>query len=89
MECSFAGKDVSKDEMAICIRNHDGRSVLTCDAGASSASGLLIFTVVLETGRMANWLYHEFARPSRCVGGPSRLHGADGEPSLFRLSPSG
>lgn len=37
---------------------------------ALSASGLPIVTVVMETGRMANWLYHELARrgvPIVCV----------------------
>ncbi len=69
MERYFSGLDVSKDETAICIRDHDGRSVLTtkkatdADAitDALSASGLPIVTVVMETGRMANWLYHELA----------------------------
>lgn len=72
MERYYVGLDVSKDETAICIRDHEGRSVLATKrltdpdaiAGALSASGLPIVTVVMETGRMANWLYHELARRS-------------------------
>ncbi|MFC4595082.1 IS110 family transposase [Sphingobium tyrosinilyticum] len=78
MERYFVGLDVSKDETAICVRDNDGRSVLATKkptdpdaiAGALSASGLPIITVVMETGRMANWLYHELARrgvPIVCV----------------------
>lgn len=78
MERYYVGLDVSKDETAICIRDHDGRSVWAIKkptdpdaiADALSASGLPITTVVMETGRMANWLYHELARcgvPIVCV----------------------
>ena len=37
MERYFAGLDVSKDETAICIRDHDGRSVLTTKKGKPPA----------------------------------------------------
>lgn len=78
MERYFVGLDVSKDETAICVRNLDGKSVLATKrptdpdaiAGALFASRLPIVTVVMETGRMANWLYHELARrgvPIVCV----------------------
>ena len=78
METYYVGLDVSKDETAICIRGRDGRIELAVKkvtdpdaiAGVLSRTGLHIACVVMETGRMANWLYHELEQrgvPVVCV----------------------
>jgi transposase len=78
MERYYVGLDVSKEETAICIRGRDGRIALAVkrvtdpDAitGALSKTSLPIACVVMETGRMANWLYHELEQrgvPIVCV----------------------
>jgi len=72
MERFYTGLDVSKDETAICIRSEYGRTMLAVktatdpDAISSvlAGSGLNITCVVMETGRMSNWLYHELERRS-------------------------
>jgi len=78
MEPYYVGLDVSKDETAICIRGQDGRIKLAVkrvtdpDAiiGVLSKTSLHIACVVMETGRMSNWLYHELEQrgaPIVCV----------------------
>lgn len=78
MERFFAGLDVSKDETAICVRGEDGTVVIarktSTDADAIlevlKGLGSKLVRVILETGRMANWLHGELARrdlPVICV----------------------
>ncbi|MEM8793913.1 MAG: IS110 family transposase [Pseudomonadota bacterium] len=78
MERFFAGLDVSKDETAICVRGEDGPVVIarktSTDADAIlevlKGLGSKLVRVILETGRMANWLHGELARrdlPVICV----------------------
>jgi len=78
MERFYTGLDVSKDETAVCIRSEGGRTMLAVktatdpDAISSvlAGTGLNITCVVMETGRMSNWLYHELERrtiPIVCV----------------------
>lgn len=74
----LCGLDVSKDTTSICVRRSDGavervREVLT-DPNAIHAAladlGDGLVRVVLETGRMANWLHGELTRrglPAICV----------------------
>ena len=78
MERYFVGLDVSKDETAVCMRDDRGEVVASFkkptdpDALARALSNQLthIVCVVLETGRMANWLYDELSRrglPMVCI----------------------
>lgn len=78
MERYYVGLDVSKDETAICVRHEDGRVVRAgkCatrpDAICATLDGLEhgLVRVILETGRMANWLHDELASrgmPVVCV----------------------
>ncbi len=69
MEPLFVGLDVSKDETAICVRTQSG-SVKSAYKKATDPDAIyralmseleLIRCVVLETGRMANWLYSELS----------------------------
>ena len=69
MEQCFVGLDVSKEETAVCVRSRSGvvktAFKVTTDPDAICRS-LDRFTagmrcVVLETGRMANWLYNELS----------------------------
>jgi len=74
----FVGLDVSKEETAICVRDDGGRIVLA----AKTATDPVAITdrlaaldqppvrVILETGRMSNWLYQslvELGLPAVCV----------------------
>ena len=70
--------DVSKDETAICVKGSDGRTAVALKkptdpdviAAALVQTNLPICCVVMETGRMANWLYHELANrevPIVCI----------------------
>lgn len=69
MEKCYVGLDVSKDETSICVRNLTGDMLSTARAvtdpnvifGALSKHMGSIQCVVLETGRMANWLYNELS----------------------------
>jgi transposase len=74
----YAGLDVSKDTTAICARRSDGGVERACevatdpDAIYAALAGLGdgLVRVVLETGRMANWLHGELTRrglPAVCV----------------------
>ena len=74
----FVGLDVSKDTTAICARRGDGSIVLACKSETEPvviASALFaldgkLSCVVLETGRMANWLYDELSElgiPIVCI----------------------
>lgn len=78
MERYFVGLDVSKDETAVCMRDDRGEVVTSFkkptdpDVLARALSNQLthIVCVVLETGRMANWLYDELSRrglPMVCI----------------------
>lgn len=78
MERYFVGLDVSKDETAICVRREDGMVVRAGkvrtepDAIRAFLRGLEqnLVRVILETGRMANWLHDELSRrelPVVCV----------------------
>ncbi len=69
MELCFVGLDVSKAETAICVSDGDGNTLL---AVKKVTDPNVIFQtlreydgtvrrVVLETGRMANWLYTELS----------------------------
>lgn len=69
MEKCYVGLDVSKDETSICVRNLSGDVLSTARAvtdpdeilkALSKPTGS-IQCVVLETGRMANWLYNELS----------------------------
>ena len=70
MKRYFVGLDVSKDATAVCLRDDRGNilmsfkkptdpDVLTRALGAEMEH---IVCVVLETGRMANWLYGELSQ---------------------------
>ena len=78
MDHCFVGLDVSKEETAVCVRTRGGKikaafktptdpdaicqSLNRCDAD--------IQCVVVETGRMANWLYSELSQrglPMVCI----------------------
>lgn len=74
----YAGLDVSKDETAICVRDDNGLVVWsgkTATEAAAIADALARQSeppvrVVLETGRMSNWLHHALIDrgvPSVCV----------------------
>ncbi|NDW31879.1 IS110 family transposase [Salipiger sp. PrR007] len=78
MERYYVGLDVSKEKTAICVRRSDGSMDKACEtrtdpdaifaALAPFRDGLE--RVILETGRMANWLYDELTRrglPAVCV----------------------
>ncbi|WP_108661042.1 IS110 family transposase [Acuticoccus kandeliae] len=78
MERYFVGLDVSKNETAICVRREDGFVVRStkvstepeeiCAALKGLENGLV--RVVLETGRMSNWLHGELEErglPAICV----------------------
>mgnify|MGYP001024812526 CR=1 FL=1 len=78
MEPLFVGLDVSKDETAICVRTHNGiiqaafKKPTDPDMIHRALIGNLqhIRCVVLETGRMANWLYSELSQrglPMVCI----------------------
>ena len=69
MEKCFVGLDVSKEETTICVCNLTG-NVLSAARAATDPDVILralskhtgsIQCVVLETGRMANWLYNELS----------------------------
>ena len=70
MERFFAGLDVSKDETAICVRREDGTVVIARKTSTDpdvilevlKGVGSNLVRVILETGRMANWLHGELAR---------------------------
>ena len=78
MERYFVGLDVSKDETAICVCGEDG-VVVRAGKVRTEPDAILVFLrglerdlvrVILETGRMANWLHDELARrdlPVVCV----------------------
>ncbi|MGH0003800.1 IS110 family transposase [Pseudovibrio ascidiaceicola] len=67
METIFVGLDVSKDETAICVRTSSGAIVSSFKVATDpqAIQGSLkrwhdtLNCVVLETGRMTNWLYSE------------------------------
>lgn len=74
----FVGLDVSKDETAICVRDDTGRVILAGKVATDPAaiSGRLAsldappVRVILETGRMSNWLHQALVAlglPSVCV----------------------
>lgn len=78
MDGYFAGLDVSQNETAVCVRHADGavalaRKVETDPDAICAALATLdgsLSRVILETGRMANWLRDELARrglPVVCV----------------------
>ncbi|WP_226584574.1 IS110 family transposase [Acuticoccus sediminis] len=78
MERFFAGLDFSKDETAICVRSEDGTVVTARKASTDPDAILEVLKglgskpvrMILETGRMANWLHGELARrdpPAICV----------------------
>lgn len=69
MEKCSMGLDVPKDETSICVRNLTG-DVLSIARAATDPDEILkalskhmglIQCVVLETGRMENWLYNELS----------------------------
>lgn len=78
MEGCFVGLDVSKDETAICVCREDG-VVIRAGKVRTDPDAILVFLrgleqdlvrVILETGRMANWLHDELFRrelPVVCV----------------------
>lgn len=78
MEQLFVGLDVSKDETAICVRTQCG--IIKAAFKKPTDPGVIyralicelqhIRCVVLETGRMANWLYNELSQrglPVVCI----------------------
>ena len=78
MERYFVGLDVSKDETAVCVRDDRGEVVTSFkkptdpDIIARTLSNYLahIVCVVLETGRMGNWLFDELSHrglPMVCI----------------------
>ncbi len=78
MKRYFVGLDVSKDETAVCLRDDRGDIVMSFKkptdpdvlARALGAEMEHIVCVVLETGRMANWLYDELSQrglPMVCI----------------------
>jgi len=78
MKRYFVGLDVSKDETAVCLRDDCG-VIVTSFKKPTDPDVLLralrkdlaqIVCVVLETGRMANWLYDELSQrglPMVCI----------------------
>ena len=78
MEQLFVGLDVSKDETAICLRTQCGiiKAAFKKPTDPDVIYRALICElqhircVVLETGRMANWLYNELSQrglPMVCI----------------------
>lgn len=78
MERYFVVLDVSQDATAICVRREDGKVFLVGkvqtepDAIRAFFRGLeqYLVRVIIETGRMANWLHDELSRrelPVVCV----------------------
>ncbi|WP_323780165.1 IS110 family transposase [Leisingera sp.] len=78
MERYFVGLDVSKDETAVCLQDDRGDVLASFKkptdpdvlSRALSAEMEHIVCVVLETGRMANWLYGELSQrglPMVCI----------------------
>lgn len=78
MKRYFVGLDVSKDATAVCLRDDRGDIVTSFKkptdpdvlARALCAEMEHIVCVVLETGRMANWLYDELSQrglPMVCI----------------------
>ncbi len=78
MERYYVGLDVSKEKTAICVRASAGSMVMACETRTDPDAifaALVPFRdwlerVILETGRMANWLYDELTRrglPAVCV----------------------
>lgn len=78
MKRYFVGLDVSKDETAVCLRDDRGEIIASFKKltdpdvllRALSKDLRHIVCVVLETGRMANWLYDELSRrglPMVCI----------------------
>lgn len=74
----YVGLDVSKDATAICVRRSDGVVERVCETATEPDAICTALTdlrgglerVVLETGRMANWLHGELTRrglPAICV----------------------
>ena len=69
MKQCFVGLDVSKAETSICMCNENGATVFVVKTvtdpdvicQALREQGVSIQCVVLETGRMANWLYTELS----------------------------
>lgn len=103
MKRYFVGLDVSKAETAVCLRNNRGDIVTSFRkpadpdvlARALSAEMEHIVRVVLETGRMANWLYDELSRrglPMVCIDARqahavlSRMHSKTDENDAAMLS---
>lgn len=78
MKRYFVGLDVSKDETAVCLRDDRG-DIVTSFKKPTDPDVLLralskdlaqIVCVVLETGRMSNWLYDELSQrglPMVCI----------------------
>jgi len=78
MKRYFVGLDVSKDETAVCLRDDRG-DIVTSFKTPTDPDVLLralskdlaqSVCVVLETGRMSNWLYDESSRrgfPMVCI----------------------
>ncbi|MCA1288685.1 hypothetical protein [Salipiger bermudensis] len=70
MERYYVGLDVSKEKTAICVRRSDGSMDKACETRSDPDAifaALAPFRdglerVILETGRMANWLYDELTR---------------------------
>ncbi|MFK7874330.1 MAG: transposase [Paracoccaceae bacterium] len=96
MERYFVGLDVSKAETAVCVRDDRGEVVTSFkkptdpDVLARALSNYLahIVCVVLETGRMANWLYDELSQrglPMVCIDARqahavlSQMHNSEAE----------
>ena len=72
----FVGLDVSKEETAVCVRTRAGevkaafKTSTDPDVICQSLNhyGADIRCVVLETGRMANWLYNELSQRGLPMG---------------------
>jgi len=78
MKRYFVGLDVSKDSTAVCLRDNRGDILASFKkptdpdvlARALGTEMEHIVCVVLETGRMANWLYDELSQrgnPMVCI----------------------
>lgn len=78
MERYYVGLDVSKEKTAICVRTSGGSIEMACETGTDPDAIFATLApfqdglerVILETGRMANWLYDELTRrglPAVCV----------------------
>jgi len=74
----YVGLDVSKHTTAICVRRADGVVERVCETATEPEAICTALTdlrgglerVILETGRMANWLHGELTRrglPAICV----------------------